>query len=474
MSRIRIPGPLQMLADGADEIAVKADTVHAALNELVRFHPRLRRHLFEDGGSLRGYVNIYLNEEDVRYLSGLGTPLNNDDVITIVPSVAGGTDSPFSVSELGRYSRHLALNEVGLEGQVKIRNARVLIVGAGGLGSPAGLYLAAAGVGHIGIIDHDVVDASNLQRQVLFRTDHVGRPKAEIAARELKRLNPEIEVVPMVDALTSANALSILARYDVIIDGTDNFPTRYLINDASVLLRKPYVYGSILRFDGQASVFDATQGPCYRCLFREPPPPGLVPNCAEAGVLGALPGIIGSIQALETIKLILGRSDALVGRLVLFDALRFRWRELQLRKNPECPVCGPHPTITELIDYDAFCGVSDMTHDDSDEVPEMTVTQLKEKIDAGAEITLIDVREPYEWEIANLEEHGATLLPLGEFADAARSLNPADEIVIYCKSGGRSAAAVQYLREAGFARVWNLRGGIQAWSSEIDPSVRHY
>ena len=427
MSKVRIPGTLQALANGADEITVTADTVQAALNELVQHHPRLRRHLFDDAGSLRGYVNIYLNEEDVRYLKGLNTSFERNDVITIVPSVAGGAESPFSVSELGRYSRHLALSEVGLEGQLKIKNSRVLIVGAGGLGSPAGLYLAAAGVGHIGIIDHDLVDASNLQRQVLFRTDHVGRPKAEIAAHELERLNPEIEVVPIVETLTSANALSILTSYDVIIDGTDNFPTRYLINDASVLLRKPYVYGSILRFDGQVSVFDAERGPCYRCLFREPPPPGLVPNCAEAGVLGALPGIIGSIQALEAIKVILGRSDTLIGRLVLFDALRFRWRELQLRKNPECPVCGPNPTITELIDYDAFCGEPQVTQSESDQVPEMTVTELKQKIDAGSDITLIDVREPYEWDIANLEEYGATLLPLDEFADAARSLNPADE-----------------------------------------------
>jgi adenylyltransferase/sulfurtransferase len=473
MSRIRVPGPLQPLADGSDEISVDAETVQLALEQLVERHPRLRRHLFEDGGALRGYVNIYLNEDDVRYLNGMSTRLGATDVITIVPSVAGGVETPLSVSELGRYSRHLALTEVGLEGQARLKAARVLIVGAGGLGSPAGLYLAAAGVGHIGIIDYDTVDASNLQRQVLFRTDHVGQKKADVAARELERLNPEIDVVPMVDALKRENALEIMGHYDITVDGTDNFPTRYLVNDASVLLGKPYVYGSILRFDGQASVFDATRGPCYRCLFREPPPDGLVPNCAEAGVMGALPGIIGSIQALETIKLILGRPDTLIGRLILFDALRFRWRELQLRKNTDCPVCGTTPTITGLIDYEDFCGVPHMTRRYPDDVPELTPTELKERLEAGAELTLIDVREPYEWEIANLAKHGATLLPLGEFADSARSLNPADEIVVYCKSGGRSAAAVKYLREAGFARVWNLKGGIKAWSA-VDPDVRNY
>ncbi|MEX2281736.1 MAG: molybdopterin-synthase adenylyltransferase MoeB [Gemmatimonadota bacterium] len=473
MSRIRVPGPLQLLADGTDEISVQADTVQSALDKLVEQHPRLRRHLFEDGGALRGYVNIYLNDDDVRYLRGMDTTLGASDVITIVPSVAGGIDPPLSVNELGRYSRHLALTEVGLEGQARLKAAHVLIVGAGGLGSPVGLYLAAAGVGHIGIIDYDTVDASNLQRQVLFRTDHVGQNKAVVAAQELERLNPEIEVVPMVDALRRENALEIMGRYDIIVDGTDNFPTRYLVNDASVLLGKPYVYGSILRFDGQASVFDATRGPCYRCLFREPPPPGLVPNCAEAGVMGALPGIIGSIQALETIKLILGRPDTLIGRLVLFDALRFRWRELQLRKNTDCPVCGTAPTITGLIDYEEFCGVPPLNQRDPDEIPELTASALKERLEAGAELTLIDVREPFEWEIANLEKHGATLLPLGDFAESARSLNPADEIVVYCKSGGRSAAAVRYLREAGFARVWNLKGGIKAFSA-IDPDIRIY
>jgi adenylyltransferase/sulfurtransferase len=394
--------------------------------------------------------------------------------------VAGGSgdatqpEPNLAVRELGRYSRHLALAEVGVEGQRRLKAARVLVVGAGGLGSPAALYLAAAGIGQIMVLDYDVVDVTNLQRQVLFRSDHVGQAKAEIAARELRRLNPEIRVEALTTALTRANALDLIAQYDVVVDGTDNFPTRYLVNDACALTGKPYVYGSILRFDGQVSVFDARRGPCYRCLFREPPPPGLVPNCAEAGVLGALPGIIGSIQALETIKLILDRADTLIGRLVLFDALRFRWRELELRKNPDCPVCGERPILTGLVDYEEFCGVPHVQPTGNDAISEITQAELKERLDLQEPITLIDVREPFEWDIANLEPHGARLIPLASFAESANSLNPADEIVIYCRSGSRSAAAVKFLREAGFPRVWNLKGGIRAWTQEIEPTLPSY
>ena len=313
----------------------------------------------------------------------------------------------------------------------------------------------------------------NLQRQVLFRSDDVGELKARVAARELRRLNPEITAEAFAKPVTRDNALELIGRYDVVLDGTDNFPSRYLLNDASALVGRPYVYGSILRFDGQVSVFDARQGPCYRCLFREPPPPGLVPNCAEAGVLGALPGIIGSIQALETIKLLLGRPDTLLSRLVLFDGLRFRWRELQLRKNPECPVCGTNPTITGLIDYEEFCGVPHM-QPEHEEVPQLTPAELKHRLDANERIALIDVREPFEWSIANLEAYGARMIPLGSFAEQASTLNPAEEIVIYCRSGSRSASAVKYLREAGFPRVWNLKGGIRAWSQDIEPSMPIY
>ncbi|MGH7460785.1 MAG: ThiF family adenylyltransferase, partial [Longimicrobiales bacterium] len=314
---------------------------------------------------------------------------------------------------------------------------------------------------------------SNLQRQVLFRSDDVGEPKARVAARELRRLNPEISVEALVQPVTRENALELIEQYDVVVDGTDNFPTRYLLNDACALMGRPYVYGSILRFDGQVSVFDASRGPCYRCLFREPPPHGLVPNCAEAGVLGALPGIIGSAQALETVKLLLGQPDTLIGRLALFDGLRFRWRELQLRKNPDCPLCADRPTITGLIDYEEFCGVSHVQPQLS-EVPELTPIDLKHRLDANERLVLIDVREPFEWNIANLAEYGARLIPLGSFAEQAATLNPAEEIVLYCRSGSRSASAAKYLREAGYPRVWNLKGGIRAWSQQIDPAMPTY
>jgi sulfur-carrier protein adenylyltransferase/sulfurtransferase len=476
MTTLRIPAALQPIATGVDELTVNAETVGEALVRLIERFPVLRRHLYDDAGALRGFVNVYLNDQDVRYLKGQGTPVRPTDVITIVPSVAGGAGElpSLNLRELGRYSRHIALNEVGLEGQRKLKAARVLVVGVGGLGSPIALYLSAAGVGTIGLIDYDTIDITNLQRQVLFRSDDIGSAKVQVAASELRRLNPEIDVVEHNVRLTRDNALDIIPSYDIVIDGTDNFPTRYLVNDACVLARKPYVYGSILRFDGQVSVFDAQRGPCYRCLFREPPPPGLVPSCAEGGVLGVLPGIIGSLQALEAIKLILGRSDTLVGRLVLFDALRFRWRELELRKNPECPVCGAAPTITGLIDYDEFCGVKNDVANDSDPLPELSAGDLKERLDAGERLTLIDVREPFEWNIANLGAYGAKLIPLSEFGEQAGTLNPADEIVVYCRSGARSANVVDYLVQCGFPRVWNLRGGINEWARVVDPAMPTY
>ncbi|HEV2306232.1 MAG TPA: molybdopterin-synthase adenylyltransferase MoeB [Candidatus Acidoferrales bacterium] len=381
--------------------------------------------------------------------------------------------SGLSNEEVLRYSRHLIMPEVGMDGQLKLKNAKVLLVGSGGLGAPLGLYLAAAGVGRLGIVDFDAVDFTNLQRQVTFGTSDVGRKKLEAAQERLSNLNPEIRIDTYETKLTSENALDILREYDIVADGTDNFPTRYLVNDACVLLGKPNVYGSIFRFEGQASVFGYPGGPCYRCLYPEPPPPGLVPSCAEGGVLGVLPGIIGCIQAMETLKLILGNGQPLVGRLLLFDALRMRFRELKLRKNPDCPVCGEHRTITELIDYAEFCGIRGEEKEQvvSSEIPEMTPKELKARLDRGDDLFILDVREPHEYQICNLQGH---LIPLGDLPKRISELDSSREIVAHCRSGKRSADAVQFLSKAGFRKVWNLKGGILAWSDEVDPSVPKY
>ena len=376
----------------------------------------------------------------------------------------------FSAEELQRYSRHFVLPEVGRSGQEKLKAASVLVVGAGGLGSPALLYLAAAGVGTIGIADMDSVDASNLQRQVVHTSDRIGRPKTASAAETLRGINPNVVVKSHNERLTSDNALEILRPYDVVIDGTDNFPTRYLLNDACVLLGKPCMYGSVLRFEGQASVFDARRGPCYRCLFPEPPPPELAPNCAEAGVLGVLPGIIGSIQANEAIKIILGVGDVLIGRLLLFDALRMEFREVTLRKDPGCPVCGKQPMITTLIDYEAFCG-STTTRKDEHMIKEITVEELKRKMDEKANIVLLDVRQQEEHEYVNI---GGALIPLNELQGRLGELDKNAETVVYCRRGRRSARAVAFMQQQGFSNVENLRGGILAWAEKIDPSKPRY
>jgi len=378
-----------------------------------------------------------------------------------------------SKDEILRYSRHLIMPEVGMEGQLKLKQAKVLCVGAGGLGSPLALYLAAAGVGRLGIVDFDVVDFTNLQRQVIHGTSDVGQSKLDSARATLKEINPHIEVETYETRLTSENALGILRDYDVVADGTDNFPTRYLVNDACVLLGKPNVYGSIFRFEGQASVFYAPEGPCYRCLYPEPPPPGLVPSCAEGGVLGVLPGIIGCVQALETIKLILGKGQPLIGRLLLFDALGMKFRELKLRKNPDCPICGVHPRIKELIDYEQFCGIRGEEYEPpAAGVPEITAREVKALMDEKKPFALIDVREPHEYQICRIP--GSKLIPLGEVPKRMNELNSADEIVVHCKAGMRSAQAVQLLMKAGFRKIHNLRGGILAWSDQVDPSVPKY
>jgi len=377
-----------------------------------------------------------------------------------------------SKEEIQRYSRHLIMPEVGMEGQLKLKRARVLTIGTGGLGAPLGLYLAAAGVGHLGLVDFDVVDSSNLQRQVTFTTADVGKPKSEAAKARLSALNPMIEIVSYETRLTSDNALELFRDYDIIVDGTDNFPTRFLVNDACILLGKPNVYGSIFRFEGQATVFGYPDGPCYRCLYPEPPPPGLVPSCAEGGVLGVLPGIVGSIQAMETIKLILGTGEPLVGRLLLFDALAMRFRELKLRKNPDCPMCGNHRTITKLIDYEEFCGIrGEEAPAMTDGIPEITATELKARQDRGDKLFILDVREPHEYQICNLN---GKLIPLGELTRRVNELDSSVEMVVHCRSGKRSADAIHFLQTAGFKKLWNLKGGVLAWADEVDPQMPKY
>jgi sulfur-carrier protein adenylyltransferase/sulfurtransferase len=377
-----------------------------------------------------------------------------------------------SNEEILRYSRHLIMPEVGMEGQLKLKNAKVLLIGTGGLGAPLGLYLAAAGIGRLGLVDFDVVDFTNLQRQVTFGSSDVGKHKTAAAQARLSSLNPDIQIETFETKLTSENALDLFRDFDIIVDGTDNFPTRYLVNDACILLGKPNVYGSIFRFEGQVTVFAMPDGPCYRCLYPEPPPPGLVPSCAEGGVLGVLPGIVGSIQAMETIKLVLGRGDSLVGRLLLFDALGMKFRELKLRKNPNCPMCGPNRTIHQLIDYYEFCGIrGEEAPAPNVQVPEITPRELKSRLDRGDDLFILDVREPHEFQICNLKGH---LIPLGELPRRVHELDSSREIVAHCRSGKRSAEAVDFLRKAGFRKILNLKGGILAWSDEVDPSVPKY
>jgi len=381
----------------------------------------------------------------------------------------------FSNDEIARYSRHLIMPEVTLEGQKRLKAASVLCIGAGGLGSPIALYLAAAGIGRMGLVDNDVVDFSNLQRQILHGTKDVGRKKLNSARDRIREINPNVQLDLHDVLFASANAEELVHDYDIVIDGTDNFPTRFLSNDICVFLKKPNVYGSIFRFEGQCSVFAPhLGGPCYRCMVPEPPPPGMVPSCAEGGVLGVLPGIIGVMQAIEAIKLIMGIGDPLIGRLVAFDALKLKFHEFKLRRDPKCPVCGDNPTITELIDYDQFCGIPQAAAAEAAEapIPIMTVRELKQKLDNGDKFVLLDVREPFEWDICHIDH--AKLIPLGQLPSRMSELDSADDIVIHCKSGGRSAKAVRLLQEAGFGKLHNVEGGITAWAEEVDPAVPKY
>lgn len=480
MPTIFIPTALRQYVDNRDAVTVSGTTVREALSSLTTQHPDLKKHLYSDSGKLRSFVNIYLNDDDIRYLEQEETAVKETDEISIVPSIAGGlleveecsSEAELTNDEVKRYSRHLIMPEVGMEGQKKLKKASVLMIGAGGLGSPLGLYLAAAGIGRIGIVDFDTVDFTNLQRQVLHGTKDVGRPKLQSAKDRLSDINPYVQIDSYEEPLTSANALKLFKQYDVIVDGTDNFPTRYLVNDACVLTGKPNVYGSIFRFEGQASVFDAARGPCYRCLYPEPPPPGLVPSCAEGGVLGVLPGVIGVIQATETVKLILGKGEPLVGRLLLYDALRMKFRELKLRKDPNCPICGENATIKELIDYNEFCGIPTNNQTKESNVLDITVEELKARLDRGDKPFILDVREVSEYQICKLES--STLIPLGQLQQRVAELDPDREIIVHCKLGGRSAKAAAFLRQSGFQDVKNLTGGIDAWAQKIDPSMPRY
>jgi adenylyltransferase/sulfurtransferase len=383
------------------------------------------------------------------------------------------SQATLSNEEILRYSRHLIMPEVTMEGQKKLKAARVLCVGTGGLGSPLALYLAAAGVGTLGLVDFDVVDYTNLQRQVLHYTSDVGRLKLDSAIDKLKAINPFVEIERFDTYLNSTNALEIFSGFDIIADGTDNFATRYLVNDACVLSGKPNVYASIFRFEGQASIFGAEAGPCYRCLYPEPPPPGLVPSCAEGGVLGVLPGLLGIIQATEVIKLILGAGEPLIGRLVLVDALAMRFREMKVRKDPECPVCGANPTVKELIDYNQFCGIRGEESEApvSAKIPEIQPEEFKRRLDAGEDLFVLDVREPHEYQICSIRGY---LIPLGDLPKRVHELDSSREIVVHCKSGARSAKAVDFLRQSGFKRVSNLAGGIMAWADRVDPTLSKY
>ena len=474
--KILIPTALRQYAQNRDNVELSGKNAGELLENLTREFPDLKKHLYGEDGKVRNFVNIYVNDDDIRYLQSYKTEVNDGDIISIIPSVAGGTETAngeFSKAEIERYSRHLIMPEVAMEGQRKLKQASVLLVGMGGLGSPTAMYLAAAGLGRLGIVDFDVVDVTNLQRQIIFSTEDVGRPKLQAAEERLKGINPYLQIDSFEERLTSENALEILGNYDIIIDGTDNFPTRYLVNDACVLLGKPNVYGSIFRFEGQASVFYAKEGPCYRCLYPEPPPPGLVPSCAEGGVLGILPGNIGLIQATETVKLILGKGEPLIGRLLLFDALAMKYRELKLRKDPNCPICGENPTVTELIDYEHFCGIGT----EADKIVlepefEISVEELKAKITGEDTPFILDVREPHEFEICRIPN--SVLIPLAEVEKRVHELDRSSEIVVHCKAGGRSAKAVKFLREAGFEKVKNLKGGILAWADEVDSSMPKY
>jgi molybdopterin/thiamine biosynthesis adenylyltransferase/rhodanese-related sulfurtransferase/molybdopterin converting factor small subunit len=487
MATVIIPTPLRKFTNNTARLQVSSGTIHSTFRELTQNFPDLKKHLLDEGGNIRSYVNIFIGNDDIRDLQQADTAVKEDAVISIVPAIAGGSPethgapgpnasagAPFTKEELARYNRHIIIPGFGMEAQLKLRAAKVLVIGSGGLGSPVLLYLAAAGVGTIGIVDFDVVDDSNLQRQVLFGVDEIGKPKVEAARRRLEGLNPYINLHIYNTHLNSQNALEILKDYDVIADGTDNFPTRYLVNDASVLLGKPNIYASIFQFEGQVSVFNYRNaqgelGPNYRDLYPTPPPPGLVPSCAEGGVLGVLPGIIGSLQALEVIKVITGIGDTLAGRFYIFDALNFESRTFTIRRRKDNPVNGENPTITALIDYEQFCGMRAV---EERHLKEITAKELYDWQVRGEKFQLIDVREPHEYDIVNI---GAELIPLGSVAANSEKIDRDIPVVVHCKVGGRSAKAIRELEEKfGFNNLYNLKGGILAYIDEVQPELTKY
>ncbi|MGD8494729.1 MAG: molybdopterin-synthase adenylyltransferase MoeB [Gemmatimonadales bacterium] len=477
---LHVPVPLREFTSGRATLDVEAGTVAEALDAVRTQCPALADRLLSDDGSVRPHVNLFLDGRDVRTLTSEERQITAAAELTIVPSIAGGR--PLSREEKIRYHRQLILPGLGAAGQERLKAASALVVGAGGLGSPAALYLAAAGVGRIGLVDGDRVELSNLHRQILHDTNDVGASKTTSGRARLEALNPDVEIVEVPERLTSENARAVLEGWDVVLDGSDNFPTRYLVNDVCVLLGIPLVYGAIFRFDGQASVFGAPDGPCYRCLFRDPPPAGLVPSCAEAGVLGALPGIVGSIQATEAIKLITGLGEPLVGRLLLIDALGQEYRTVEVRRDPACPACGDAPTITEPIDYEAFCGVDEegSAFDVPDDfhlpvpLPEVDARELREMIDAGWAGVLVDVREVEEHEVSNLDDLGAVAIPMDELEARLGDLDPERDSVWFCRTGRRSAEVVEFLHSRGFDRALNLAGGINGWARDVDPDLPVY
>ncbi|HZY92506.1 MAG TPA: molybdopterin-synthase adenylyltransferase MoeB [Thermoplasmata archaeon] len=484
--RLELPSSARPLLDGARFVDVEAATVGEALARFSVQYPQARRLIFRVDGQVRESTAVFVNARDVAREEVTARRLEEGDVVTIVPAISGGAEDvgragaipveaepeKLTLEEIRRYSRHLLLPEVGLAGQRRLRGAKVLLVGAGGLGSPAALYLAAAGVGTLGVVESDVVDLSNLQRQVLYRNADVGQPKLERARETVHALNPSVEVRAHPTRLDSTNALEIIRDYEVVVDGSDNFPTRYLVNDACVLLEKPDVYGSVYRFEGQATVFDARHGPCYRCLFPEPPPAGFVPNCAEGGVLGVLPGLIGEIQATETLKLLLGIGEPLIGRLLMYDALEMRFRELAVQRDLGCVISGTHPSQVGLIDYPAFCGVDEAGEAAESGVPGISAEQLAERLAEPDPPLLLDVRQPGEWALGHLP--GAKLIPRADLAERVDELSGAREIVVYCSAGSRSAQATRLLTELGIQRVRHLEGGLRAWSEKVDPSMPQY